>query len=81
MNLYGFLIILILIIIIAFELVVEKINRNYVKKTSNNPTEEVFRFYTSEILTKSAKYFESKSNIETYAKFYIILSFYIFNFS
>lgn len=78
MNLYGFLIILILIIIIAFELVVEKINRNYVKKTSNNPTEEVFRFYTSEILTKSAKYFESKSNIETYAKILYYIIFFIF---
>ena len=80
MDIFGFSIILILIAVVAFEFFVERINRNYIKKMCSNPPKEIFRFYTVEILTKSAKYFESKSNIETYAKilhYIIFISFLI----
>lgn len=68
MNIYGYLIILLLISVFIYELAVEYLNKNYITKTCNKPPKEVFRFYTAELLTKSAKYYIAKNNIEIYAK-------------
>ena len=68
MNIYGILIVIILILVVLYELIIEIINKIYIKKSCNNPPKDVFKFYPLETLKKSAEYFECKTNIAIYSK-------------
>jgi STE24 endopeptidase len=68
LNIYGILIVIILILVVLYELIIEIINKIYIKKSCNNPPKDVFKFYPLETLKKSAEYFECKTNIAIYSK-------------
>ena len=68
MNRYGILIIIILIVVVLYELIIEIINKTYIKNSCNNPPKDVLKLYPIETLKQSAEYFESKNSIAIYSK-------------
>lgn len=78
MNIYGFIIVLVLIFIEIYELVIDKLNYDYIEKSCKNPPGKALTIYTKDELKKSAAYIRDGIRVAFFESILINLFFFTF---